>query len=130
MRTRQSEYDFGCADFTYGNDYDAQGKMRYGEGVSKFFHWDKRDYTFVYPPRNFPLPPPEVTSTLEVSCHCVCTVFPQKWASLFLAALRFLVSLLVLHILSESISACWADQIIVVLPGESRDSQGSSGSRQ
>ncbi|CAK0762398.1 hypothetical protein CVIRNUC_002953 [Coccomyxa viridis] len=46
--------------FTYGNDYDAQGKMVYGQGVSKFFHWDKRDYTYEYPPKSFPLPPKEV----------------------------------------------------------------------
>ena len=48
------------ADYTYGNDYDKSGKMVYGQGVSDFFHWDKRDFTFKYPPRSFAMPPPEV----------------------------------------------------------------------
>ncbi len=34
--------------------------MMYGKGVSEFYHWDKRDYTFEYPPGNFPLPPLQV----------------------------------------------------------------------
>lgn len=49
-----------CADYTYGNDYDEAGKMMYGKGVSQYYHWDKRDYTYEYPPGNFPLPPSEV----------------------------------------------------------------------
>ena len=55
------------ADYTYGNDYDAQGQMKYGQGVSPFFHWDKRDFTYVYPPRNFPLPPAQVW--LDTALH-------------------------------------------------------------
>jgi hypothetical protein len=55
--------------YTYGNDYDPQGNMVYGKGVSKFFHWDKRDYTYVYPPRQFPLPPAEARSP-ALSCFC------------------------------------------------------------
>lgn len=47
-------------DYTYGNDYDEAGRMMYGKGVSKYYHWDKRDYTFEYPPGNFALPPPDV----------------------------------------------------------------------
>ncbi len=38
--------------------------MKYGQGVSTFFHWDKRDFTYVYPPRNFPLPPAQVWRAL------------------------------------------------------------------
>ena len=58
------------ADFTYGNDYDAQGKMVYGQGVSKFFHWDKRDYTYEYPPKSFPLPPKEVSCCEYAAMQC------------------------------------------------------------
>lgn len=54
--------------YTYGNDYDPQGNMVYGKGVSKFFHWDKRDYTYVYPPQQFPLPPDEVRSPVLLLC--------------------------------------------------------------
>ena len=54
--------------YTYGNDYDPQGNMVYGKGVSKFFHWDKRDYTYVYPPRQVPLPPDEVRSPVLLLC--------------------------------------------------------------
>ncbi len=71
------------ADYTYGNDYDAQGQMKYGQGVSPFFHWDKRDFTYVYPPKNFPSPacrglaqpcsirPPCVCLACSVSEQCV-----------------------------------------------------------
>ena len=59
------------ADYTYGNDYDAQGQMKYGQGVSPFFHWDKRDFTYVYPPKNFPLPPAEVWRALLYTSLCV-----------------------------------------------------------
>ena len=58
--------------YTYGNDYDPQGNMVYGKGVSKFFHWDKRDYTYVYPPQRFPLPPDEVRWPPAVSWQSLC----------------------------------------------------------
>ena len=68
------------ADYTYGNDYDAQGQMKYGQGVSPFFHWDKRDFTYVYPPKNFPLPPAEVwlITALRPPFLCLaCLVYKQ-----------------------------------------------------
>ena len=69
-----------CADYTYGNDYDETGKMMYGKGVSQYYHWDKRDYTYEYPPGNFPLLPNEVCrlcsictsiSALDVDVHSI-----------------------------------------------------------
>lgn len=41
--------------FTYGNDFDEKGKFT--PGKVGFWHWDKRDWTSKYIPRNFPLPP-------------------------------------------------------------------------
>lgn len=41
--------------FTYGNDYDKNGTFT--PGRVGHWHWDKRDWTNVYIPRNFPLPP-------------------------------------------------------------------------
>ncbi|BDA42463.1 H7M6 Hydroxyproline O-arabinosyltransferase PLENTY [Coccomyxa sp. Obi] len=58
--------------YTYGNDYDEAGKMMYGKGVSQYYHWDKRDYTYEYPPGNFPLPPPEVEDeTVRTLIMCI-----------------------------------------------------------
>jgi hypothetical protein len=69
--------------YTYGNDYDPSGKMSYGQGVSPFFHWDKRDFTFEYPPGNFPLPPPEVCLICppERCSHKGWLVHPSAWIS-------------------------------------------------
>ena len=64
------------ADYTYGNDYDEDGKMVYGKGASDFFHWDKRDYTFLYPPKDIPMPPPEV---LVQAAAFICTVHHAQW---------------------------------------------------
>ncbi|PSC67539.1 manganese resistance 1 [Micractinium conductrix] len=41
--------------FTYGNDYDEQGTFT--PGKVGHWHWDKRDWTDKYIPRDFPMPP-------------------------------------------------------------------------
>ncbi|KAL4448637.1 hypothetical protein ABPG75_005856 [Micractinium tetrahymenae] len=41
--------------FTYGNDFNEKGEFT--PGKVGFWHWDKRDWTSKYIPRNFPLPP-------------------------------------------------------------------------
>ncbi|EIE20908.1 hypothetical protein COCSUDRAFT_18099, partial [Coccomyxa subellipsoidea C-169] len=61
--------------YTYGNDYDEAGTMMYGKGVSEFYHWDKRDYTFEYPPGNFPLPPLQVCVRLLRSLRGFCRCY-------------------------------------------------------
>ncbi|CAI0416566.1 unnamed protein product [Linum tenue] len=48
--------------YTYGCDYDMQGKLTYGKiGEWRF---DKRSYTTVPPPRNLPMPPPGVPESV------------------------------------------------------------------
>ena len=46
--------------YTYGNDYDERGKMTYG----KIGHWhfDKRDFSARYPPKNIPQLPSNIKS--------------------------------------------------------------------
>ncbi|KAK9797809.1 hypothetical protein WJX73_009693 [Symbiochloris irregularis] len=46
--------------FTYGNDYSEQGQMTYGKVGS--WHFDKRDYTALYPPKNIPDLPRNIDS--------------------------------------------------------------------
>jgi hypothetical protein len=50
--------------------------MVYGKGVSDFFHWDKRDYTFQYLPRNIPMPPDVVRLTSLMLCSTWAVSFP------------------------------------------------------
>jgi len=48
--------------YTYGCDYDMQGKLTYGKiGEWRF---DKRSHTDAYPPKNLPLPPPGVPESV------------------------------------------------------------------
>lgn len=48
--------------YTYGCDFDMQGKLTYGKlGEWRF---DKRTYLHVYPPRNLPMPPPGVPESV------------------------------------------------------------------
>lgn len=69
-----------CADYTYGNDYDEAGKMVYGKGISDFFHWDKRDYTFLYLHRNIPMPPDEVRlPSIRGLCCSSSTACVRSW---------------------------------------------------
>ncbi|KAI3426134.1 hypothetical protein D9Q98_008513 [Chlorella vulgaris] len=46
--------------FTYGDDFDEKGQFT--PGKVGHWHWDKRDYTNKYPPRNFPMPPEGCTN--------------------------------------------------------------------
>ena len=46
--------------YTYGNDYSAEGKMTYGTVGA--WHFDKRDYTSAYPPKNIPDLPKNIDS--------------------------------------------------------------------
>lgn len=48
--------------YTYGCDYDMEGKLTYGKiGEWRF---DKRSFDTMYPPRNLPLPPPGVPESV------------------------------------------------------------------
>ncbi|KAL0330574.1 UNVERIFIED_CONTAM: Hydroxyproline O-arabinosyltransferase 1 [Sesamum radiatum] len=50
--------------YTYGCDYDLQGKLTYGKiGEWRF---DKRSYDNIWPPRNLTLPPPGVPESVSV----------------------------------------------------------------
>eukprot|EP00887_Chlorella_sp_A99_P004186 scaffold23.g4186.t1 len=55
--------------FTYGNDFDLQGKFTPGKVGA--WHWDKRDWTVKYPPRNFPLPPKGCTNQAVIELRCM-----------------------------------------------------------
>lgn len=46
--------------FTYGDDFNQKGEFT--PGKVGFWHWDKRDYTYRYPPKNFPMPPEGCTN--------------------------------------------------------------------
>ncbi|CAI9092646.1 OLC1v1027959C8 [Oldenlandia corymbosa var. corymbosa] len=50
--------------YTYGCDYDLEGKLTYGKiGEWRF---DKRSYDSIWPPRNLSLPPPGVPDSVEL----------------------------------------------------------------
>ncbi|PRW44917.1 hypothetical protein C2E21_6489 [Chlorella sorokiniana] len=67
--------------FTYGNDFDPAGQFTPGKVGA--WHWDKRDWTWKYPPRNFPMPPEgctnEAVKTLISRINEAANVLPG-WA--------------------------------------------------
>lgn len=67
--------------FTYGNDFDTNGQFTPGKVGA--WHWDKRDWTWKYPPRNFPMPPEgctnEAVKTLVSRVNEAANVLPG-WA--------------------------------------------------
>ncbi|KAH6757892.1 Hyp O-arabinosyltransferase-like protein [Perilla frutescens var. hirtella] len=67
--------------YTYGCDYDLQGKMTYGKiGEWRF---DKRSYDNVWPPRNLSLPPPGVPESVVTLVKMVneATANIPNWGS-------------------------------------------------
>ncbi|CAA0841970.1 Unknown protein [Striga hermonthica] len=67
--------------YTYGCDYDLQGKMTYGKiGEWRF---DKRSYTNTWPPKNLSLPPPGVPESVVTLVKMVneATANIPNWGS-------------------------------------------------
>jgi hydroxyproline O-arabinosyltransferase len=56
--------DFYILHFTYGQDFDPQGKFTPGKVGA--WHWDKRDFMGKAIPRNLPLPPQGCTNELTI----------------------------------------------------------------
>ncbi|EFN56305.1 hypothetical protein CHLNCDRAFT_22296, partial [Chlorella variabilis] len=58
--TKLTSEDAYMIHFTYGDDFNEKGEFT--PGKVGFWHWDKRDWTNKYPPRNFPMPPEGCTN--------------------------------------------------------------------
>ncbi|GAB4823150.1 hypothetical protein N2152v2_010196 [Parachlorella kessleri] len=48
--------------YTYSLDFDKEGAFTRYQGPPSFYHWDKRDFTKRYPPKDFPMPPEGCTN--------------------------------------------------------------------